>query len=115
MRVRRQKAYGGGVEVGEVAAPAARDQYLLAHRLGLVEQQHAPPALPRDRGAHQPGRAGAQYDGVIIGGGHGDVSAASRSTARRPRSEEHTSELQSLLRISYDVFCLQQKTRNTTT
>src|SRR3546814_8480760 len=25
------------------------------------------------------------------------------------RSEEHTSELQSLLRISYDVFCLQKK------
>src|SRR3546814_10859310 len=27
----------------------------------------------------------------------------------RARSEEHTSELQSLLRISYDVFCLQKK------
>src|SRR3546814_7766749 len=27
------------------------------------------------------------------------------------RSEEHTSELQSLTRISYDVFCLQKKTR----
>src|SRR3546814_1064657 len=30
-----------------------------------------------------------------------------------PRSEEHTSELQSLMRISYAVFCLTQK--NTTT
>src|SRR3546814_9001492 len=29
-----------------------------------------------------------------------------------PRSEEHTSELQSLMRISYAVFCLQKK--NTT-
>src|SRR3546814_8305957 len=29
-----------------------------------------------------------------------------------PRSEEHTSELQSLMRISYDVFCLKKK--NTT-
>src|SRR3546814_6999662 len=28
-----------------------------------------------------------------------------------PRSEEHTSELQSLMRISYAVFCLQKKTR----
>src|SRR3546814_2072977 len=27
----------------------------------------------------------------------------------RPRSEEHTSELQSLMRISYAVFCLKQK------
>src|SRR3546814_8218730 len=28
------------------------------------------------------------------------------------RSEEHTSELQSLMRISYAVFCLQKKTRH---
>src|SRR3546814_7151074 len=28
---------------------------------------------------------------------------------QRPRSEEHTSELQSLMRISYAVFCLQKK------
>src|SRR3546814_7396014 len=31
------------------------------------------------------------------------------STARSPRSEEHTSELQSLMRISYAVFCLKKK------
>src|SRR3546814_1851760 len=31
---------------------------------------------------------------------------------RQPRSEEHTSELQSLMRISYAVFCLK---KNTTT
>src|SRR3546814_9644545 len=30
------------------------------------------------------------------------------------RSEEHTSELQSLLRISYAVFCLKKKTQQTT-
>src|SRR3546814_4217760 len=29
---------------------------------------------------------------------------------RVPRSEEHTSELQSLMRISYAVFCLKKKT-----
>src|SRR3546814_4116610 len=29
--------------------------------------------------------------------------------AERPRSEEHTSELQSLMRISYAVFCLKKK------
>src|SRR3546814_3896526 len=28
------------------------------------------------------------------------------------RSEEHTSELQSLMRISYDVFCLKKKTHD---
>src|SRR3546814_1159154 len=31
----------------------------------------------------------------------------------RGRSEEHTSELQSLMRISYAVFCLTKQTRNT--
>src|SRR3546814_18854237 len=30
------------------------------------------------------------------------------------RSEEHTSELQSLMRISYAVFCLKKKTQKTT-
>src|SRR3546814_9767849 len=29
-----------------------------------------------------------------------------------PRSEEHTSELQSLMRISYAVFCLKKHTKN---
>src|SRR3546814_10847952 len=31
------------------------------------------------------------------------------------RSEEHTSELQSLMRISYAVFCLKKKKRHTDT
>src|SRR3546814_9034442 len=31
------------------------------------------------------------------------------------RSEEHTSELQSLMRISYAVFCLKKKKQNTPT
>src|SRR3546814_4533742 len=31
-----------------------------------------------------------------------------------PRSEEHTSELQSLMRISYAVFCLTKKNQKTT-
>src|SRR3546814_9284434 len=41
-----------------------------------------------------------------------------RHMGRRPdrridRSEEHTSELQSLIRISYAVFCLKKKKKNT--
>src|SRR3546814_6254881 len=32
----------------------------------------------------------------------------------RPRSEEHTSELQSLMRISYAVFCLKKKNQKMT-
>src|SRR3546814_4230785 len=44
------------------------------------------------------------------------ADCASRATAyycdtrTLPRSEEHTSELQSLMRISYAVFCLKKKT-----
>src|SRR3546814_6666755 len=42
------------------------------------------------------------------------VSADGRtSTGTAPRSEEHTSELQSLMRISYAVFCLKKKTQKT--
>src|SRR3546814_6003613 len=40
-------------------------------------------------------------EGERRGDGRHDVS---------PRSEEHTSELQSLMRISYAVFCLKKKT-----
>src|SRR3546814_8684305 len=38
-----------------------------------------------------------------------------RNRARRVRSEEHTSELQSLMRISYAVFCLKKKKTNINT
>src|SRR3546814_8568420 len=43
------------------------------------------------------------------GGGAGLKHAADHLFVRR--SEEHTSELQSLMRISYAVFCLKKKTR----
>src|SRR3546814_10875949 len=39
-------------------------------------------------------------------------SAPRRSSSAR-RSEEHTSELQSLMRISYAVFCLKKKKKKT--
>src|SRR3546814_7434176 len=46
--------------------------------------------------------------------GQGRGRGARRTGRRRPsrhgaRSEEHTSELQSLMRISYAVFCLKKK------
>src|SRR3546814_4725323 len=46
---------------------------------------------------------------------HGDARRTAlrgpppRLSGRRPRSEEHTSELQSLMRISYAVFCWKTK------
>src|SRR3546814_5558209 len=40
------------------------------------------------------------------------LSLRSRRHRIRKRSEEHTSELQSLMRISYAVFCLKKKMKN---
>src|SRR3546814_5705704 len=42
-------------------------------------------------------------------------AASMAARLRRRRSEEHTSELQSLMRISYAVFCLKKKTKHYTT
>src|SRR3546814_8848738 len=47
--------------------------------------------------------ARAQRDGIAIG----DQQQIERQ--QHQRSEEHTSELQSLMRISYAVFCLKTK------
>src|SRR3546814_2502806 len=40
------------------------------------------------------------------------VDLAPQALRDRLRSEEHTSELQSLMRISYAVFCLKKKNQN---
>src|SRR3546814_8167431 len=41
------------------------------------------------------------------------ISVEDTGTGMDERSEEHTSELQSLMRISYAVFCLKKKTQIT--
>src|SRR3546814_5158048 len=53
--------------------------------------------------AHRGAGIGEEDDG--IGGGHG----MRLRWGKIGRSEEHTSELQSLMRISYAVFCLKKK------
>src|SRR3546814_1002654 len=57
--------------------------------------------------------AGAESAGreCRSGGRPGAVDWAPRRRFQ-PRSEEHTSELQSLMRNSYAVFCLQKKTQH---
>src|SRR3546814_6884066 len=65
------------------------------------------------------GTSGAEIGGAFggekeTGGGRESGSDAWKAYMRRStntRSEEHTSELQSLMRISYAVFCLKKKTR----
>src|SRR3546814_7232469 len=52
----------------------------------------------------------AEYPAGADGGlGLDDVPTGAQRITLRIRSEEHTSELQSLMRISYAVFCLKKK------
>src|SRR3546814_8102067 len=44
--------------------------------------------------------------------GEGEKKSGEGPKLRHHRSEEHTSELQSLMRISYAVFCLKKKNKN---
>src|SRR3546814_6528051 len=81
------------------------------HRLFLGPERRQPPLAERlglqgTLGMGDSGRMGARHKhhGRKTGGGGG-----------RERSEEHTSELQSLMRISYAVFCLTKKKKNTQT
>src|SRR3546814_6086262 len=53
------------------------------------------------------GRQTLEYRVVLAVDRHDGRAAVARS--RHQRSEEHTSELQSLMRISYAVFCLNKK------
>src|SRR3546814_8570181 len=48
----------------------------------------------------------------VVPAGIVSVIVTSVALAEPPRSEEHTSELQSLMRISYAVFCLKKKKKN---
>src|SRR3546814_7698438 len=75
--------------------------------------------LPRHRGAgaHQsraPRGGGAQRL-QPTGVGAEQPARRRRPAADRLRSEEHTSELQSLMRTSYAVFCLKKKNTNINT
>src|SRR3546814_10298833 len=50
---------------------------------------------------------------VLTAKGQADDRRTAEAIGATARSEEHTSELQSLMRISYAVFCLKKKTTNT--
>src|SRR3546814_6339588 len=57
---------------------------------------------------------GSGEGAVPVPGEHPEARAMRAPGARyecQVRSEEHTSELQSLMRISYAVFCLKKKTQ----
>src|SRR3546814_1325289 len=85
-----QPRLAGLVQVHRVDAGAGR---LLAERERIVGAEH-----------HALGAAGVEQ--VLQGARVGDPGVEKEAF----RSEEHTSELQSLMRNSYAVFCLKKKT-----
>src|SRR3546814_5748436 len=87
----------------------------------LFRSVYAPARL--HRGAAHAARTGrARLSGMVFPpnccGSHGTLicsfdPAFCSKAVRLARSEEHTSELQSLMRISYAVFCLKKKKKHT--
>src|SRR3546814_7581058 len=66
-----------------------------------------------------PSASGRESLAASLGGGADSnrsrrMSGRLSTTSQPRRSEEHTSELQSLMRISYAVFCLKKKTTTRT-
>src|SRR3546814_6667798 len=78
----------GNVKLGLYAAPS----YLV---------RKGEPAAPAELARHECLRTSASKDGAVW-----ELWAGSKVEKVTVRSEEHTSELQSLMRISYAVFCL---------
>src|SRR3546814_3016266 len=74
-------------------------------------------AGPRGRGGGLFRRGKADREGKVMTYSRrhpelvsGSIAPRAMSSIVENRSEEHTSELQSLMRISYAVFCLKKKT-----
>src|SRR3546814_9790997 len=93
------------------AATGSKDQATA----GLELHGPLPAPMPRRAGMH---RAQLLVSAANRRALHGALDAAMPALyglpEARKRSEEHTSELQSLMRISYAVFCLQKKKKNNT-
>src|SRR3546814_4005191 len=77
-----------------------RDHRLQSRHMGEDALRRLAVGLPAEDAAAK-GRA--------YGDGGSELACRAIAQPRRLRSEEHTSELQSLMRISYAVFCLKKK------
>src|SRR3546814_7437802 len=90
----------------------------LFRSLSAVARAHRGRARRRAAALVRPDQRPCRRSCPADDGGTGQAArrGAGRSTLRRgvrARSEEHTSELQSLMRISYAVFCLKKKKKKT--
>src|SRR3546814_7360924 len=92
---------------------AALHRLALRHRAVVRQLQLQHPAVDLEGAVVQhPARGGADPVRQAQRGAQQDRPAAPAVVEQRRclrRSEEHTSELQSLMRISYAVFCLKKK------
>src|SRR3546814_5404095 len=80
-------------------------------RLGAGDLRRNPVAIPLRHPLLVHHQAGATLLGFLfLGLRQGLAVTRDERAAGIDRSEEHTSELQSLMRISYAVFCLKKKT-----
>src|SRR3546814_1260414 len=77
-------------------------------RQGSVDCRHVVVWRDADLGAGETCRVDQRGVDVRVGD-HEDLAVRQCGHDREVRSEEHTSELQSLMRISYAVFCLKKK------
>src|SRR3546814_1779686 len=68
--------------------------------------------VTKGKGAAQKAVSGGKRAMSVAATTDGD-NLLDRARMQWQRSEEHTSELQSLMRISYAVFCLKKKTKIT--
>src|SRR3546814_9815648 len=86
------------------------------HDIGLREaRHHAEQCRLADAGAGEQAEPLAASDRQQrVDRAHADIERRRhrRTRERIDRSEEHTSELQSLMRNSYAVFCLKKKTKH---
>src|SRR3546814_8488704 len=99
-----------GREVGRVGPVAVVEAEGRAVALGL----HRHPDLAEPVGRQFAGATLVVHPGLEAVEGdlpdHGVQHVLDLQGQHNARSEEHTSELQSLMRISYAVFCLKKKT-----
>src|SRR3546814_8588071 len=87
-------------------APDPDSEFAMLRR--VVEASGRPALISVTQRYHQP----AVWGRVMELARDAAADGLPMRTVVAPRSEEHTSELQSLMRISYAVFCLKKKTTN---
>src|SRR3546814_10105740 len=105
--------FGGGRNFSDQGAHFADPHDDMIQRL-------ASPANQVDPARHLTGACADQFLNILggVGGTLGqcaDLIGDHSKALACIRSEEHTSELQSLMRISYAVFCLKKKKKNKNT